>query len=136
MLNFWLFWPKLSYKISKNTLRGCFEMQNTIKFHLNHYVIPQLSTCYLSSFSNRNHTASFLQNILLLLSTFPAKLRNKSTAFTKTCLEPAMIEFQNCFPLPVFRAFFWGTKVFLTSTGSEMADLQILNSKKRHIFFT
>ena len=43
MSNFWQVRLKLSYKISKNTLRWLIGMQKTIEIHLPHYEIPQPS---------------------------------------------------------------------------------------------
>ena len=39
-------------------------------------------------------------------------------------------QFQNCFQLPLFRAFFWGMSLFSRTTGLEMAGWQISKSEK------
>ena len=40
-------------------------------------------------------------------------------------------QFQNCFQLPLFRAFFWGMSLFSRTTGLEMAGRQSLKSGKK-----
>ena len=39
-------------------------------------------------------------------------------------------QFQNCFQLPLFRAFFWGMSLFSRTTGLEMAGRQSSKSEK------
>ena len=41
-----------------------------------------------------------------------------------------IFQFQNCFQLPLFRAFFWGIALFSRATGLEMAGRQSSKSEK------
>ena len=50
MSRFWQVCFKLSYKISRNPLRGLIRMQKSIKVHLPHYEIPQPSPHYSTTF--------------------------------------------------------------------------------------